>query len=304
MQDYQVFGLHVRSELVLPELFPAHEARDPDVTISTGPVSAPDEDAGLYEQNGALVFVVPGVARYRIERGCKITVESAPEVPERNVRLYLLGSVFGATLHQRGLLPLHANAVEIDKGAVALMGPSGAGKSTLAAWFQDQGLPVLADDVCVVGFGDEGPFTSAGVRRLRLSRAAVEARGFDPSAFPESYLGDPGYEKVDVPVGSDISGGAILPLAALYVLDEADELSITRIAGVDAAEQVFAHTYRGAFVRLAGAERVHWSACVRLVSAVPLFRFARNWSLAKMDAQNLVLLEHARAMVAEASSSR
>ena len=60
----------------------------------------------------------------------------------------------GAALHQRGILPLHANAVEIDHRAVAFMGASGAGKSTLAAWFHDQGYPILADDVCVIRADD------------------------------------------------------------------------------------------------------------------------------------------------------
>lgn len=299
-QDYQVFGLHVRSEFALPELHPTQGRSEPDVTITTGGVTVSCEGtAGLSVHNGGLIFVVPGVAKYRIEQGTEITVEPAPDAPERNVRLYLLGSVIGAVLHQRGMLPLHANAVEIDGRAVAFMGPSGAGKSTLAAWFQDQGLNVLADDVCVVGFNDNGPFTSAGLRRLRLSRAAVEARGLDPAMFPQSYIGDPGFEKFDVPANSGLSGGAILPLAAVYVLNQANDLSISAIAGVEAAEQAFAHTYRGAFVPLAGAEQVHWSACVRLVSAIPLFRFARNWSLAEMDAQNLVLLDHARSVIAE-----
>ena len=304
MQDYQIFGLRVRSELALPELLPAEGAGAPDVVVRRGQLAGARGHEGLQAEGDELLLSIPDVARYRISDGAEILVDAEATVPDRNIRLFLLGSAFGALFHQRGLLPLHANAVVIDGRAAIFMGASGAGKSTLAAWFQDQGLPVLADDVCVVGFGEDGPFTSAGVRRLRLSRAAVEARGLDPSTLPQSYVGDPGFEKFDVPAASDISGGAILPLAALYVLEQADQLSISKITGVTAAEQLFAHTYRGGFVRLAGAERVHWSACVRLVSAMPIFRFARNWSLSKMNAQNLILLEHARAIVAEANSCR
>ncbi len=304
MQDYRIFGLRVRSELALPELLLAEGTGPPDVIVRRARLAQAVADAGLQADGDELLLSIPDVARYRITDGSEIVVDAETAVPDRNIRLFLLGSAFGALFHQRGLLPLHANAVVIDGRAAVFMGASGAGKSTLAAWFQDQSLPVLADDVCVVGFGEDGPFTSAGVRRLRLSRAAVEARGLDPSTFPQSYVGDPEFEKFDVPAGSDISGGAILPLAALYVLEQADEPSISTIAGVDAAEQLFAHTYRGGFVRLAGAERVHWSACIRLVSTIPMFRYARNWSLAKMDSQNLALLEHVRARVAEASSSR
>ena len=81
---------------------------------------------------------------------------SADNVPDANIRLYLLGSAMGVLLHQRGLLPLHANAVEIDGKAFAFMGASGSGKSTLAAWFHDHGYRIIADDVCAVRFETEG----------------------------------------------------------------------------------------------------------------------------------------------------
>ena len=84
----------------------------------------------------------------------EIVAEPRQGVPDSNVRLFLLGSAMGALLHQRGLLPLHTNAVEVGGRAFAFMGKSGAGKSTLAAWFHDRGFRIVADDVCVVGFDD------------------------------------------------------------------------------------------------------------------------------------------------------
>ena len=112
--DYQVFGLRIRSEVPLPELFPALGDGDADVTIRRGSIAAVDGVSGVRSEDGALLLTVPDVGRYRIEGGHEIIVDPNTGVPERNVRLYLLGSAFGALLHQRGLLPLHANAVEID----------------------------------------------------------------------------------------------------------------------------------------------------------------------------------------------
>ena len=88
--------------------------------------------------------------------GNQIVIDAAPDATDRNVRLFLLGSALGALLHQRGLLPLHANAIDLGGGAVAFSGHSGAGKSTIAAWFHDRGHRILADDVCVVGFDQSG----------------------------------------------------------------------------------------------------------------------------------------------------
>ncbi|MCW2988724.1 MAG: hypothetical protein JWM24_1662 [Solirubrobacterales bacterium] len=55
---------------------------------------------------------------------------------------------FAAVL--QGLEVLHASAVVVDGGAVALAGPSGIGKTSLALALQRQGADLLADDVLAV----------------------------------------------------------------------------------------------------------------------------------------------------------
>ena len=56
----------------------------------------------------------------------------------------------------RGQVSLHACALNVDGGAVAVLGASGAGKSTLGAYMASIGTPVLADDVAaLLKVGDE-----------------------------------------------------------------------------------------------------------------------------------------------------
>src|SRR5947209_10775157 len=108
--DYLLFGLRVRSEIVLPELMPAKGDGVADVIVRRGHVAASGNDGEIRAEGGLLILNVPNVARYCIEGGERIVVDAAADVPERNLRLFLLGSAFGGLLHQRGLLPLHANA--------------------------------------------------------------------------------------------------------------------------------------------------------------------------------------------------
>ena len=170
---YRLFGLHLCSALDLPELCSDTLGGDPDVHIRMTRSDVTDSEASL---------VIDGIARFAVRNGNEIIVSPEPGVPERNVRLYLLGSAMGILLHQRGLLPLHANAIEIDGKAVAFMGPSGSGKSTLAAWFHDQGYCVIADDVLVVRFDQEGQAQAcAGLPRLRLWKDVLEATGRRPA---------------------------------------------------------------------------------------------------------------------------
>lgn len=294
--DYSVFGLRVCSSLELPELFPVAGAAAPDITIDLGsvPEVAQGEGDGLNDVNGALVLAIPQVARYRIEAGNRIIVDAEPGVPERNVRLFLLGSAFGALLHQRGLLPLHANAIEIDGRAVAFMGPSGAGKSTLAAWFHDRGFRIIADDVCVVRFGPEGrPYTSPGLPRMRLWADALQLTGRDHRGLSRSFLNDED-EKFDVPVDADSAVRSQVPLAAIYLLDKGPEFSIVPLRGIEAADAVFANTYRGEYLAKTSRQEQHWESAVRLVRGTPVFRAVRQWCPAALDEQHSRLLHHAR----------
>jgi hypothetical protein len=303
--DYRVFGLRVRSEIPLPELFPATGEAVADVTIRRGSLVVPGSTPGLRAEGAALMLTIPDVARYRIEGGHTIIVDPEPDVPERNLRLFLLGSAFGALLHQRGLLPLHANAVEIDGCAVAFMGASGEGKSTLAAWFHDHGHRIIADDVCVVGFdGERHPYAAPGLPRLRLWREALELMGRETSGYHRSYL-DPvdEFEKFDVPIASQSATRCNVPLAALYLLDRADRCSVVRMSGIEAAEAIFANTYRGTYVSAAGNHEGHWQTSIKLVRSAPVYRASREWGLAKLDGQCRRLLDHVAAHL-ESSDGR
>ena len=211
------------------------------------------------------------------------------------MRLFLLGSAFGALLHQRGLLPLHANAVEVDGKAVAFMGESGAGKSTLAAWFHDAGHRVLADDVCVIRFDEQQrPMACPGLPRLRLWQDAIDLSGRDASKYTRSYVGDHPFEKFDVPISPSASATGALELGAVYLLDTGTSLQITRLEGVEAAEAIFAHTYRGGFLNAAAGHQAHWAASVRVIQTVPVFRLSRPFALGRMHADGNQVLAHVR----------
>lgn len=296
-RDYSVFGLTVRSALPLPELFPATDRDEPDVHIDLSPVpEAGGAPAGLNQIDDGLLLVIAEVATYKIERGNKITIDVRPGAPDRNVRLFLLGSAFGALLHQRGLLPLHANAVEIGGKAVAFMGHSGAGKSTLAAWFHDNGYRVLADDVCVVRFDHDGrAIACPGLRHVRLWQDAIRFTGRSEEDFMRSYVGaDEDLEKFDVPLGEEQAVSADVPLAAVYLLKQGDRLEIDSLQGIAAAQAVFENTYRGSFLSAASARQSHWESALRLVQTTKVFSAMREWSLDLLASQCAALLDHAR----------
>jgi hypothetical protein len=296
---YSVFGLCLYSAIPLRELPEAAEGAEPAVEIRYGSIAgAGNEPQGYSLADEGTLLRVPDVGRFLIREGREIVVEPAEGASERNVRLFLLGSALGALLHQRGLLPLHANAIEMDGRAVAFSGHSGAGKSTIAAWFHDRGRRILTDDVCVIGFdAGGGAIAYPGIPRLRLWREALEATGREAEDYDRSF---DAVDKYDVP--SLQRAAAPLPLAAVYLLRQAGDAvgppGIERLQGVESVDALMSNTYRGAYLKTIGRTGEHLAACLRIAREIPVFRAARLWGFDRFDEQAQRLEAHALELVA------
>ncbi len=281
---YRLYGLRVDSTLKLPELVPYTDDVSADVVVTLVPPKDVDGEFSIAASDGEVMLKVPRVARFIISGGAQIVVEPHPSASPRDIRLYLLGSAFGAILHQRELLPIHSNAIIIDGGAAAFIGRSGSGKSTLATWFHDRGHAIMSDDVCVVG-RDEAANAVAhrGVPRVRLWRDSLEASGRRTADHePVADLAD----KYTLSTSHEI-GPEIAPMRAFFLLSEdhatGRDAIIQPIAGGEAARVLMENTYRGEYVRSLGTAQAHFRQCADLACIVPMFLLRRPWDLAALD---------------------
>ena len=286
MSLVRLFGLVIDSEIALDSLVPTAPGAVPDVTIRIGPVGAnPDLD-------------IAEAGSFRISDGREIVVDPTEGASERTLRLFLLGSAMGLILHQRGLLPLHANAVVLDGRAIAVAGASGTGKSTLAAWFSRQGRQIVGDDVIALKAGKDAVIAYPGAPRVRLWREAMERFGLDSGGLEPSYADD-AVEKWDLPVAADQLVAEALPLGAIYVLEDGPQVAITALRGAAATSALFDHTYRGDFADRRPEWRAeHWRAVAAVAASVPVFRLVRPRDLNQLEALGLAVLDHAAAATA------
>lgn len=282
---YNLFGLSLRSSIALPELGPTRADVSPNVFIEHGVTAGWSSDAAtshLEVVDGAVVLTVPQVARFTIIGGSRIVVDADCDAPSESIRLFLLGSAMGILLHQRGVVPLHANAIVTDSGAIAFLGPSGAGKSTLAAAFLDTGHAILADDVCALAQHDGAYVVLPGVPRLKLWRDALENSGRESSDYAR-VLGTA--DKFSVPTVTPAFAEAA-PLSALFILvrDDKADLAINRLSGMEAFRAVVENIYRGSVLEQVGGSTAWLAICSDLVDKIPIFEFKRGWNAAKIDA--------------------
>jgi hypothetical protein len=281
--DYFVWGLHLRSDLPLPELAPAAMtcADGPMVEIRLGAagrdIEEPRHVGPTYQAaRNDYLLTVPNVARYRVRNGTEIIVEPGGASSARDVRLFLLGTAFGVLCHQRRLLPLHASAIIVDGRCIAFAGRSGAGKSTLATYFGDRGYPILADDICVLSLAaGEPPLAWPGVPNMKLWRDALAQMGRDPDRL--DVVRD-GLQKYHVPLAGQAAGA--FPLARLYVLREVRlprHEGIVRQAGAVAFDEVLNNTYRRQLLTPMGCAETNFTQCAALLKHVLVFSVGRRW---------------------------
>ncbi|MFN3944123.1 MAG: hypothetical protein ACK4K7_04250 [Allosphingosinicella sp.] len=213
---YRLYGLCLSSGIALPELAAEESSGAADVEVSFGALhhlhSGSHEPVSFEPCAEGHLLSVREVARFLIAGGRRIIVDPAPGASDRNVRLFLLGSAFGALLHQRGILPIHANAIDFGSVAVAFGGHSGAGKSTIAARFAAAGRPLLSDDVCAVTFEGDAPVVHQGVPRIRLWADALQHLDRSAAGLERAF---DDVDKFNLPTGRRSRGGP-LPLASIY----------------------------------------------------------------------------------------
>lgn len=244
-------GLRLASDIPLPELPPGNEEDGtPEIEVRQGwvPEHLPDSvHEGPILQVGAdgtCRYEVTGVAAYLVEEGCRITVQSHMEADAPDIRLFLLGSVFGLLCYQRGWLPLHACCMEIGGRAIAISAESGIGKSTLAATFVRHGYRILADDVSVIdAHAPGGPLVIPAIPRIRLWRDVLETFGL---AAGELEPCRNRMEKFQLPLPGLFQPDP-LPLAAVYHLGRVAEerhAGLSRLTGMAAADALLLSVYR------------------------------------------------------------
>ena len=198
--------LKICSEIFLPELTP-NKFNKADLLIRFGKVD-PHSEKSIVEGNNfkvtenAIYRFWNEIGRFKISNGSEIIVNPSITINQRILRSFILGTVFASLLYQRGLLVLHASAVNINNEAIAFLGDKGYGKSTTAMAFYNEGYPILADDYIAIDFEDKVPLVYPGFPSLRLSHKSRVYGGFNSKKI---YFKDQELDKIHVPAINNFS---------------------------------------------------------------------------------------------------
>ena len=255
--NYVAFGFRISSDFDCPEFLKSEKGDDVHLAFGPVPGYLPESQmvgVGCAIATAQCLVDIPGVARYLIQNGDRISIERAVSAEIDAVNLFLLGTAFGALLHQRNVFPLHASAVETRRGAVAFVGPSGAGKSTLAAALYQRGYRILADDICAIEASGTVSVLPAGPY-LMLWRDALNELGLNPDNFRRVRQS---LEKFYLPARNGFTAQSV-PLHAIYELqpENSGDIALTPVRGVGRLRTLTQNTFRKQFVDPMGLTESH-----------------------------------------------
>jgi hypothetical protein len=274
---YKAFGFVVDSEIEIPEFIESLE--EPNVFIRFGDIPDYLESplfSGTYFQASPNQFLlkVNNIANFYVEGGCSIQIKPVKNSAEEDIRLFLLGSAFGALIHQRGLLPMHGSSLNIDGKAYIFSGVSGAGKSTLAAALVQRGHNLLSDDISVVSVKNNIPFVYAGYPSVKLWTDSVEKLGMDPETLARVRTS---FEKRHVSLPQNFYSDE-LALAGVYILEKgsSEGIHIEQLKGIEKFNLLKDNTYRLYFVKGLGNTEAHFKHIAAVAQCCQVKRITRS----------------------------
>ena len=271
MFSYRAYGLDILSDFPVPEFLPNGESRG-DVAIRLQscepPFTIPD-DSYVEVRPGDAFLKYQRAGLFHIRDGREITISPAPGADLALVRLYLVGKVLATLLYQRGLLVLHASAVEVDGQAVCFIGNCHFGKSSLAASLHRSGCGVVADDVTAVDLRASRPFAIPAFPQLKVDPAVAGMLGYDSQTLVELH-------PLESRRGLRLTGSfdaSPLPIGLIYLLDP-NPVQAQSLGPQELLIELVRNSFPARLNTSGGAP--HLRQCGQLARLVPALRLGRD----------------------------
>ncbi|QZD87769.1 hypothetical protein [Qipengyuania psychrotolerans] len=274
--QYRHSGLSVASQLELPEWAEfASEFSELDIkiVIDDGRIADCPRDGSTIVDGANVRFAIDGIGGWQIEGGHTIGLYPGPATNPRELRLFTLGSAWGALGYQRGLAMWHGSAVARKGRAFLFCGDAGAGKSTMAGGMLARGAKLVADDLSRIDCGGDGAIIYPSSARIKLWRAAIDRFGWSDRVLQQDYFRD---DKYHCSVPSHAAGKEPVRLSGIVVLENSEDTALDRLNGGEALSQVMrGTTYRPEMLQAMNRWSEQGALAAQIVAKTPVWRLRR-----------------------------
>lgn len=287
---YAVYGVTIRSDLeleILDQVSAPSGGADITVKRVTGIVRSSHEFEPHFDiQPDIQYFHWTAIGAFIIEADGNVLVELHEGISDLLASHALLGLVMSVVLERRGVLCLHASAVEVAGRAVVFMGDKGAGKSTTTGAMLAKGHSPITDDLVPVLNTDTSPVIYPGFSSTKLYPDSVKALGMrDEETDREIHFSTEKKQKeFSVPlVKSGVPAGA---LCVLCRSKDVTRVSFKRLAAHEALQIIMRFTFKARYgeTKLGRDSLImHMKHCAGLAATVPVYNLFIPDDLAQLD---------------------
>lgn len=280
MNKYSVYGLNIKSEIVIEEFDKLDTLiEDNIVNITYGEM--PENIKEKIKNNKRIElsknetwFHINNIATYRICNGNEVTVELAENPDMQIMRVYIMCSCLGFIMLQRDMVAIHGGVIEMDNKAVIFTGDRGAGKSTLITALREKGYKFISDDVAGIKFNN-APYVMPGFPYQKLCTSAMDKFGYDKESYT-SFMSDKEVKYI-VPAKEQFveESRELISIIKLTVGD-VEEVTIEELKGYEKLNNVIENIYRGEYIpRLGGMSPNYFKKCLDITKYIKFYKVTR-----------------------------
>ena len=272
--------MYVRSQFPV-RIFEPCETYNSDIVIREGMVmndlKNPINKGVAYQSNTSeFLLHVTDLASFYVKDGKEITVMRKGNTSADDISAFLAGTVMGAVLHQRCMLPLHACSVVYKGKCLVFAGVSGSGKSTLAAAFVKNGARLISDDIPLIEFLDNKPFVRPSYPVMKVWKDSLKHLNISCEGL-QKIRGE--LKKYYLPVTAFQDQKTLIDHVFILNIHNKGEVIARSLQGIHKFNQIKGHTYFFGSIRKTGLERNHFILAGKLANSIPVTLLLRPMSL-------------------------
>ncbi|MCG2590289.1 hypothetical protein [Rhodohalobacter sulfatireducens] len=243
----------------------------------------PEIEDPLYSNNWMSIspvefsMTVENVGSFYAGGGNRIEYSPDKKADEASLELYMNGSIYGAILHQRQILPLHGSSFIFNHSGVMFCGDSGAGKSSLTTSFCLNGAGFLTDDVTPILFKEEKPHIWPKSGKIKLWDDSLQQLSREKQDLTKIRPED---EKYYLEIESNREEAYPLHTILILQVTEDDEVSFEKVQKVEAFSYLHQEIYRREYLfAMPDAESDYLKKISAICNEISIFRVNRPISI-------------------------
>lgn len=216
---------------------------------------------------------IDNVAKYHVQSGSKIWVSPNKNADQSSVQLFLNGSVLGAVLHQRGIIPFHGSSFEYQGKSILICGYSGSGKSSVTAAICQNGGHFINDDITPVSFNESDVFIVPIRTNIKLWDDTLQTLNIDSQNLKRIR---PSMEKYYVSFSNASDLKQSLNKIIMLCTHNSNEYKVSRPSGIEKYNLLRTNIYRKMYLRgMPVTEKSYFKQLLKLAKLVEIVQVYR-----------------------------